>query len=194
MLLLLSLETLRPAACRPCAKGGPCVKGRRLCGVLKKASVHLEVIRKAVVRLQREDDLLGIQLESLPVILMTAAHLYTLKADERLSQLYVHALSLSAHADWLRTAFHNVSLPFEDAGEAAAHLLELADCVRTALKQMGAAVPASAPHPSLPTVRSAFGTLRYSAEISRCLALFCDWSRRLLHHVGRTAACPRRTR
>ncbi|XP_077446522.1 uncharacterized protein LOC144066960 [Stigmatopora argus] len=188
ILLLLSVEALRPAAYGPDRKGV-------LCGVLKAATAQIGVVRKAVRRLQSEEDGLSeVQLESLPVILMTAAHFYTLKADERLSQLYVHALSLGAHADWLRTASHDVSLPFEAAGEAAVHLLRLAGLVRTALRQMGAAVPASPPHPSLPTVRSAFSTLRYSAEISRCLAVFCGWSRRLLHHVRRTAACRERKR
>ncbi|KAM9775908.1 uncharacterized protein LOC133144511 isoform X1 [Syngnathus typhle] len=138
------------------------------------------------------DDFLDTRLQSLPVIATTAAHLRTWKANESLSRLYANALAFRAHAEWLKAAAENVSLPSEAAGVAAVHLLRLANLVRTALIQMEVALPPPPPRPSLPAVLTAFEALRYSAEMSRRLGVFCGFSKRLVRHLRRVAACPSR--
>ncbi|XP_037120109.1 uncharacterized protein LOC119130375 isoform X2 [Syngnathus acus] len=191
--LLLLVELLGPARCGPAHHNGI------LCNALKSAVNQMDVIRKTARRLQpydeeaaEADDFLDTRLQSLPVIATTAAHLRTWKANESLSRLYANALAFRAHAEWLKAAAENVSLPSEAAGVAAVHLLRLANLVRTALIQMEVALPPPPPRPSLPAVLTAFEALRYSAEMSRRLGVFCGFSKRLVRHLRRVAACPSR--
>ncbi|XP_061123256.1 uncharacterized protein LOC133144511 isoform X2 [Syngnathus typhle] len=192
--LLLLVELLGQSRC------GPAHHNAILCNVLKSAVNQMDVIRKTARRLQpydeeeaaEADDFLDTRLQSLPVIATTAAHLRTWKANESLSRLYANALAFRAHAEWLKAAAENVSLPSEAAGVAAVHLLRLANLVRTALIQMEVALPPPPPRPSLPAVLTAFEALRYSAEMSRRLGVFCGFSKRLVRHLRRVAACPSR--
>ncbi|XP_019724356.1 uncharacterized protein LOC109515186 [Hippocampus comes] len=191
--LLLLVELLRPSRC------GPAHHKAVLCNTLKSAANQMDVIRRTAQRLQHHDDeaaddLLEARLQSLPVIATTAAHLRTWKANESLCGLYANALAFRAHADWLKAAAENVSLPSEAAGGAAIRLLRLADLVRTALIQMEAVVPSASPPPWLPTVSTAFEALRYSTEMSRRLKVFCNFSKRLVRHLRRAANCPTKRR
>ncbi|XP_049607829.1 uncharacterized protein [Syngnathus scovelli] len=214
--LLLLVELLGPARC------GPAHHNAILCNVLKSAVNQMDVIRKTARRLQpvralrppaagaaapvatfafafqydeeaaELDGFLDTRLQSLPVIATTAAHLRTWKANESLLRLHANALAFRAHAEWLKAAAENVSLPSEAAGVSAVHLLRLANLVRTALIQMEVALPLPPLRPSLPAVLTAFEALRYSAEMSRRLDVFCGFSKRLVRHLRRVAACPSR--
>ncbi|XP_049607830.1 interleukin-11-like isoform X3 [Syngnathus scovelli] len=191
--LLLLVELLGPARC------GPAHHNAILCNVLKSAVNQMDVIRKTARRLQPYDEeaaeldgFLDTRLQSLPVIATTAAHLRTWKANESLLRLHANALAFRAHAEWLKAAAENVSLPSEAAGVSAVHLLRLANLVRTALIQMEVALPLPPLRPSLPAVLTAFEALRYSAEMSRRLDVFCGFSKRLVRHLRRVAACPSR--
>ncbi|XP_077403892.1 uncharacterized protein LOC144036858 [Vanacampus margaritifer] len=163
----------------------------------------MDVIRKTAQRLQRDDDdeaaaddddLLEAPLESLPVLATSAAQLRTWKADESLRRLHANALAFHAHADWLKAAAEKVDLPSEAAGGAAVHLLRLANLLRTALVQMETPVPPPSPSPSFPHVRTAFEAVRYSAEMSRRLNVFCGFSKRILRRLRKAATCPHRGR
>ncbi|XP_077477488.1 uncharacterized protein LOC144090059 [Stigmatopora argus] len=136
--------------------------------------------------------LLEARLQSIPVISTTAAHFDSLKANECLSELYLHTLALKVHVDWIEEATENVSLPSEAARDTSVHLLWLANLVSTSLAQINAAVPPSPPPPLLPVLSSPFDVIRYSVEISRYMEVFCPWAKRLLHHLRRTASCPQR--
>ncbi|XP_077364286.1 uncharacterized protein LOC144008092 isoform X3 [Festucalex cinctus] len=192
--LLLLVELLRPSRCGPAHR-----KPAAFCDALKLAASQLDVIRKTAQRLRRDDDddddLLEAPLESLPILATSAAQLRTWKADESLRRLHANALAFGAHAHWLKASAEKVGVPSEAAGGAHVHLLRLVDLLRTALVQMEALyLPPSPPSPSFPTVRTAFEAVRYSAETSRRLAVFCGFSKRILRRLRKAPTCPRRGR
>uniref|UniRef100_A0A3Q3Q838 Interleukin 11a n=1 Tax=Monopterus albus TaxID=43700 RepID=A0A3Q3Q838_MONAL len=130
------------------------------------------------------------RLHSLPHIHHTATHLSSLKVNESLSQLYVHAQAFKLHVDWLKTAKENVSLSSHSAEGAGTHLLQLSNLLNSSLHQMSEEAPLSPP-PSLPVTSTAFDVLRFSVEISERLQVFCDWSKRVLRQLQRLSHCPR---
>ncbi|KAM7373613.1 hypothetical protein PAMP_008453 [Pampus punctatissimus] len=132
---------------------------------------------------------LGNRLDSLPNIQHTAAQLSSLTLNESLSQLYEHTQSFKLHADWLKTAKENVSLPSHSAEGISVHLLQLSNLIKASLHQINEEVP-QLPSPSLPVVSTAFDVLRFSAEISEQLKVFCMWSIRVLN-VQRKSHCSR---
>ncbi|XP_077364285.1 uncharacterized protein LOC144008092 isoform X2 [Festucalex cinctus] len=217
--LLLLVELLRPSRCGPAHR-----KPAAFCDALKLAASQLDVIRKTAQRLRRDDDddddLLEAPLESLPILATSAAQLRTWKADESLRRLHANALAFGAHAHWLKASAEKVGVPSEAAGGAHVHLLRLVDLLRTALVQVSERrpranddgtppshfsslfffqmealyLPPSPPSPSFPTVRTAFEAVRYSAETSRRLAVFCGFSKRILRRLRKAPTCPRRGR
>ncbi|XP_077587590.1 uncharacterized protein LOC144206463 isoform X2 [Stigmatopora nigra] len=183
-LLLLYILT-QPSQCAPAHDGV-------FCNALKSAFNQMDTMRKTSEQLRHPmDELVEVFLEAqllrFPVISTTAAHFDSLKAEECLSQLYLHTLALKAHVDWIKEASENFSFPYQAARDTSVHLLWLTNLVSTSLAQINAVVPPSPPPPLLPTVSSPFEVLRYSVEISRYLEVFCPWAKRLFHHLRRTA-------
>nr|XP_057902709.1 uncharacterized protein LOC131101500 isoform X1 [Doryrhamphus excisus] len=137
-------------------------------------------------------DLLEDTLEGLPVIHSTAAHLHSLRVNESLSQLYVHTQTFRVHVDWLKAVKENFSLPAEAAEGVGAHLLQLSNLIRMSLHRVNEPVPQPPRPSSLPVISTTFEALRYSVEMSQRLKVFCNWSKRVVHHVQRASRCPRR--
>uniref|UniRef100_A0A3Q3D885 Uncharacterized protein n=1 Tax=Hippocampus comes TaxID=109280 RepID=A0A3Q3D885_HIPCM len=161
--LLLLVELLRPSRC------GPAHHKAVLCNTLKSAANQMDVIRRTAQRLQHSRRV-GLERCFARDTFLTMC--VSWQANESLCGLYANALAFRAHADWLKAAAENVSLPSEAAGGAAIRLLRLADLVRTALIQ----------------------ALRYSTEMSRRLKVFCNFSKRLVRHLRRAANCPTKRR
>ncbi|XP_054462588.1 uncharacterized protein il11b [Anoplopoma fimbria] len=168
-----------------------------LCGMFRSMNLQLENLRKI------SDDLYVLadgeltnfegmehQLDALPHIQHTAAHVTSLKVNESLSLLSLYTQSFRLHADWLITAKENVSFPSQSAEGASSHLLQLSNLINASLLQIGEEVPQSA-SPTLPVVSTAFEVLKFSIEISGQLQVFCDWSKRMVMRLKRLSRCPR---
>nr|XP_057902711.1 uncharacterized protein LOC131101500 isoform X3 [Doryrhamphus excisus] len=189
--LLLLVELLRPSWCRP-------AHNVALCNVLRSAVPRVDLLLKSSGHLHDLPgdallvDLLEDTLEGLPVIHSTAAHLHSLRVNESLSQLYVHTQTFRVHVDWLKAVKENFSLPAEAAEGVGAHLLQLSNLIRMSLHRVNEPVPQPPRPSSLPVISTTFEALRYSVEMSQRLKVFCNWSKRVVHHVQRASRCPRR--
>ncbi|XP_038580008.1 uncharacterized protein il11b [Micropterus salmoides] len=130
------------------------------------------------------------KLDGLPHMQHSADYFSSLKLNESLSQLYVHAQSFRLHVDWLNTGKQNFSLSSHSAEGVSTHLLQLSNLVNTTLHQISEEVPQS-PSPSLPVIATAFDVLQFSVEISERLKVFCYWSKRVLRILQKKSCHPK---
>ncbi|XP_029976544.1 interleukin-11-like [Salarias fasciatus] len=160
-----------------------------LCGTFRSMIHHVDKLMNLSRKLHdlTEDEVKHFgdvhhRLDSLPEIHHTSADIRLLQVNESLSQLYAHTQSFKLHIDWLKTARENVSASSQSIEGASSHLQGLSDFLKASLQHMGEEAPQSTP-PSLPVVSSAFDALIFSMEMSNRLQVFCDWSKRVLHHI-----------
>ncbi|XP_068188687.1 uncharacterized protein [Antennarius striatus] len=189
-LLLLAELFVRSSSCP--------ISARSLCGAFRLMLPHLDRLNTFSKELHdlTDDELVYFEaventLDHLPLIRHNATSFRALKVNATLAQLYVYTHSFTIHVDWLRDARENLSLASSPAEGAGNHLLQLSGLLNASLHQIMEAVPRTAT-PPLPPITTAFEAQLYSFQVSERLRVFCDWSRRVLHHLQRRSCCPRR--
>ncbi|XP_056154825.1 uncharacterized protein il11b [Lampris incognitus] len=188
LLLLLQLfvhsASLPTHHCPNCARFESMI---RHMGRLQQLSRTLHGLTESELNIFKLSDY---KLDHLPKMDHAAAHLYSVKPAEALSQLYLDVRAFELHTEWLKTAREKFSLEYapNTLEGASIYLQHVSGLLSTALKQNNVEI-LQPPTPSFPPASTSFDVVRFSIEVSEQLRSFCDWSKRVLHHLKSQCRC-----